>query len=87
MNTAIAKLQGEIAEINGVLELIDGKYYVNSTQLIIKKGFSKSDIDRDGSLERMWEELNGLVGQEIKVDGFMKGDKIVVLHINGIWAR
>ncbi len=79
--------QGEIAEINGVLELIDGKYYVNSTQLIIKKGFSKSDIDRDGSLERMWEELNGLVGQEIKVDGFMKGDKIVVLHINGIWAR
>lgn len=79
--------RAEIAEINGLLECIDGKYFVNGIHLIIKKGYSKSDIDRDGSLEKMWEELNGLVGQQIKVDGFMKNGEIIVFHINGIWAR
>lgn len=77
----------EFTELQGVLEKINGSYYINGIKLIIKQGFSKSDIDRDGSLERMYEELNGLVGKEVKIDGLLKDDSIVVMHINGIWAR
>ena len=77
----------EFAELQGVLEEINGSYYIDGIKLIIKQGFSKSDIDRDGSLERMYEELNGLVGKEVKIDGWLKDDSIIVMHINGIWAR
>jgi hypothetical protein len=77
----------ELVEMNGVLEYINGSYYINDTQLIIKHGLSKSDIDGDGSLEAMYEELNGLLGKEITVDGFMNEKGFVVMHINGIWAR
>jgi len=35
----------------------------------------------------MYEELNGLVGREITVDGFLNEKGFVVMHINGIWAR
>ena len=77
----------EIVEISGILEYINGSYYINDTELIIKRGFSKSDIDRDGSLERMNEEMNGLLGEEIRVDGFFKDGRLVVIHVNGIWAR
>lgn len=77
----------EFVELQGVLEEMNGSYYINGIRLMIKQGFSKSDIDRDGSLERMYEELNGLVGKEVKIDGWLKDDSIVVMHINGIWAR
>ncbi len=77
----------ELVEMNGVLEYINESYYINDTQLIIKHGLSKSDIDGDGSLETMYEELNGLVGKEITVDGFVNEKGFVVMHINGIWAR
>ncbi|HEC87894.1 MAG TPA: hypothetical protein ENI52_01100 [Thermoplasmata archaeon] len=79
--------QAEIEEIQGILEYVNGSYYINGTELMIKRGFSKSDIDRDGSLERMTEELNGLLGDEIKVDGIMHDGKMIVFHINNIWAR
>lgn len=77
----------KIVEISGILEHINGSYYINDTKLIIKRGFSKSDIDRDGSLERMDDEMKGLLGEEIRIDGFFKDGRLVVLHINGIWAR
>lgn len=77
----------EFVELQGLLEKINGSYYINGFQLMIKQGFSKSDIDRDGSIERMYDELNGLVGEEIKIDGLLKENRIVVMHINGIWAR
>lgn len=77
----------EIEEIEGILEKVNGSYYINETQLLVKRGFSKSDIDRDGSLERMEEEMDGLVGKEITVDGVMNNGKMVVFHINHIWAR
>lgn len=78
----------EITEIEGILEEINGSFYINDIQLIIKRGFSKSDIDGDGALERMAEELNGIVGNTITVDGLMnENGKMVVVHINGIWAR
>ncbi|KAA0000382.1 MAG: hypothetical protein FE047_01610 [Thermoplasmata archaeon] len=77
----------EITEIEGILEKINGSYYVNDVQLIIKRGFSKSDIDRDGALERMTEELNSLVGSTVSIDGILNNGRMVVMHINGIWAR
>ena len=77
----------EITELEGVLEYINGSYYINGIELLIKHGFSKSDIDGDMQLERMDEEMNGLVGQQITVDGFMNEKGFVVLHVNGIWAR
>ncbi len=77
----------ELVEMTGILEEINGSFYINGTILIIKHGFSKSDIDGDGSLERMYDELHGLIGEQITVDGFMNEKGCVVMHINGIWAR
>ncbi|MCD6448275.1 MAG: hypothetical protein J7L58_04445 [Thermoplasmata archaeon] len=77
----------ELVEMSGILEYNNGSYYVDGKMLIIKHGFSKSDIDRDGSLERMDAELQGLIGEQITVDGFMNEKGFVVMHINGIWAR
>ncbi len=77
----------DLMEMTGVLENINESFYINNTMLIIKHGFSKSDIDGDGLLEKMYEELNGLVGREITVDGFLNEKGFVVMHINGIWAR
>ena len=77
----------DLIEMKGTLENINGSFYINDTLLIIKHGFSKSDIDGDGLLEKMYEELNGLVGKEITVDGFLNEKGFVVMHINGIWAR
>jgi len=89
----LAKMQNtwrnvlNFTKIEGILEYTNGSYYINDTKLIIKRGFSKSDIDRDGSLERMDDEMKGLLGEEIRIDGFFKDGRLVVLHINGIWAR
>ncbi len=77
----------ELVELEGILEEINGSYYIDDIKLMIKQGFSKSDIDRDGTLERMYDELNGLVGEEIRIDGILKDSGIAVMHINGIWAR
>jgi len=80
----------EITEINGYLtnDNETGKYFVDDIEIIIKKqGFSRSDIDGDGSLEHLREEVNGLIGQIITVDGTSINGAIIVEHINGIWAR
>ena len=77
----------ELTEMGGILEYDNGSYYLGNKMLIIKHGFSKSDIDRDGSLERMDAELQGLIGEEVTIDGFMIEKGFVVMHINGIWAR
>lgn len=76
-----------MVKIEGILEFNNGSFFVNDTMLIIKHGFSKSDIDGDGSLERMFSELYGLIGEEITIDGFLNDRGLVVVHINGIWAR
>ena len=79
--------RADITELEGVLEYSNGSYFVDGTALIVKlRGFSKSDIDSDGALERLMEELDGLVGEEVIVDGTVKDDgRIFVVHINGIF--
>ena len=78
----------EITEIQGYLVYDNetGSYFVDDTEILLKKqGFSRSDIDGDGSLEHLWEEVNGLVGEIITVDGTLLDQALVVEHINGIW--
>jgi hypothetical protein len=60
---------------------------VEGTQLIIKQGISRSDIDSDGALEPIRKEINGLLGENISVDGTTIEGGLVVIHINGIWVR
>lgn len=80
----------EITEMQGYLSYDNktGSYFVDETKIILKKqGFSRSDIDGDGSLEPLWGEINGLVGGIITVDGTFLDKALVVEHINGVWVR
>jgi len=77
----------DVVTIEGTLENINGSFYVDGYELKIKRGYSRSDIDGDGALERMYEEFAGLEGSDVTVDGVMHNGWIMVMHINGIWAR
>ena len=80
--------QTDIMELEGILESINGSYFVDGTKLsITKRGMSQSDIDGDGALEPINEELYGLLGENITVDGTTVEGGMVVIHINGIWTR
>jgi len=86
------RMPQEISEISGILEY-DGEYTINnqtiffgSMRMLFHK-VAKSDYDRDGQLESMYYELDGLLGTEVTLDGFYKGDVFVPFHINGIWYR
>ena len=77
----------EITEIQGYFTYDNetNNYFVDDTEIILKKqGFSRSDIDGDGSLEHLWEEVNGLAGEIITVDGTLLDQALVAEHINGI---
>lgn len=79
--------QADITEITGVLEQANESYVIDGTEVLFRKrGYSRSDIDGDGSLERMVDEISGLAGQEITVDGTMTERGLLVMHVNGIWA-
>jgi hypothetical protein len=78
----ITEIQGELVYDNET-----GSYFVDAKEIAIKKrGFSRSDIDGDGSLESLGNEVNGLVGQTITVDGILVDEILLVVHINGIWV-
>lgn len=80
--------QNDIVELEGIMESINGSFFVNGTELFItKNGRSLSDIDGDGKLEPMIEEINGLVGENVSVDGTTIEGGLLVIHINGIWAK
>jgi len=83
------RIPGEMnfMQINGTLENINGTFYVGGYELRIKRGYSRSDIDGDGLLERMYQEFAGLEGTNVTVDGIANDGCIMVMHINGIWAR
>jgi len=70
--------------INGTLEKINGSYFVDGYHIIIPNRIARSDYDGDGVLERMRVEMDGLVGQEVKIDGYILNENIKPLHINGI---
>jgi hypothetical protein len=81
-NRDITEIQGELTYDNET-----SSYFVGDTGIVIKKrGFSRSDIDGDESLEPLWEELKGLVGETITVDGTLYDEVLVIEHINGIWV-
>ncbi|MEA2054904.1 MAG: hypothetical protein U9O96_07375 [Candidatus Thermoplasmatota archaeon] len=89
------RMPHEISEITGILEH-DGNSYAIKNQTIFfgptDKLFSKvarSDYDRDGQMESMYYELEGLMetGEEITLDGFYREDVFIPAHINGMWYR
>jgi len=86
------RMPDEISEISGILEY-DGKYTINNQTIffgpmgMLFNKVAQSDYDRDGQLESMYYELNGLLGTQVNLDGFYKGDVFIPAHINGIWYR
>jgi hypothetical protein len=78
----------EMMELSGVLEKTNETFYVGGTELALcLQRISRSDIDGDGNLERLGEEMDGLVGEYITVDGTMHEGYLVCVHVNGIWIR
>lgn len=77
-----------VMELEGVLENSNGSFFVDGTELCFAgPGRPRSDIDGDGILERLHEELDGLVGDMVTVDGAMAHGRLVVMHVNGISVR
>lgn len=78
----------ETTGLSGVLECSNGSYTVAGTRLLFRgQRVSRSDIDGDGSLERLHDEFDGLVGEEVTVDGTSVENGLLVVHVNGIWIR
>lgn len=83
----ITRLEGALAYDNDT-----GTYYIDGTVLYLGPDtfldrLARSDYDGDGSYEYVWEELQGLLGSNIVVNGLIDGDTLYVSHINGIWLR
>ena len=77
-----------VTELSGTLEYSNESYIVDGTRLLVNgRRMSRSDIDGDGMLERLREELNGLVGTSVAVDGATVEHGLLVAHVNGIWVR
>ncbi len=74
----------QFVQLNGTLEEINGSYYINGLRIVLPNRMARSDYDGDGLLERMHEELAGLVGSAVTIDGYVFNDIIKPLHINGI---
>ena len=74
----------QFVQLNGTLEEINGSYYINGLRIALPNRMARSDYDNDGLLERMHQELAGLAGNIVTVDGYVFNDIIKPLHINGI---
>jgi len=83
----------EISEITGTLEFANNSYTVNGQEIffgnmgMLFNRVARSDYDRDGQIESMYYELQGLLDKEVTLDGFYRGDIFVPAHIDGIWYR
>ncbi len=77
-------VMAEFVEVTGELEKINGTYFIAGYKLIIPNRYARSDYDGDGVLERMRGELDGLVGENITIDGYIHNENLKPLHINGI---
>jgi hypothetical protein len=78
----------EITELEGILEYDNEthSFLIDGTELLLKKrGYPRSDIDSDGSLESLFQELNGLVDETVTMDGTLINGALAIIHINGIW--
>ena len=81
---------GNMTEITGILEYDEGYFIVDSTELhfgpqrYITSTESPYDYDEDGQIEIIFEELQGLVGLEVTVEGHLQSDNwLSVFYING----
>ena len=87
------RMPQEISEITGELEYNNGTYMVNGQTIffgparMLFNKVARSDYDRDGQIESVYYELQGLLGKEVNLDGFYKGDVFIPAHIDGIWYR
>ncbi len=83
-----APRETNIVALEGVLENVNGSFFVDGTRLLVNgRRMSRSDIDGDGMLERLREELNGLVGTNVAVDDTTVEHGLLVAHVNGIRVR
>ncbi|MCD6299032.1 MAG: hypothetical protein J7L93_00300 [Thermoplasmata archaeon] len=87
------RMPQEISEITGTLEFANNSYTVNGQEIffgnmgMLFNRVARSDYDRDGQIESMYYELQGLLDKEVTLDGFYRGDIFVPAHIDGIWYR
>ena len=70
--------------LNGEIKKVNQSYFIDEYKIILPNRMARSDYDGDGKLERMHMELDGLVGSNVTIDGYIFNDKIRPLHINGI---
>ena len=87
------RMPQEISEITGILEYENGSYTINEQEIffgpagMLFNKVARSDYDRDGQIESVYYELQGLLGKEVNLDGVYKGDVFIPAHIDGIWYR
>ncbi|MCD6512584.1 MAG: hypothetical protein J7K61_03175 [Thermoplasmata archaeon] len=77
-------VMAEFVELNGVIEKINGTYYIDGYRIVLPNKQARSDYDGDGLLERMRMEIDGLVGENVNIDGYTHNGNLRPLHINGI---
>jgi hypothetical protein len=80
--------------IEGVLTFDGTYFYINGVELhfgptwYITNAVSAYDYDGDGTKELIYDELQGLVGDTISVEGHMQSDDwMSVFSINGVIYR
>ena len=79
-----------LTEITGFLEYSDNIYSVDDVEVhfgpywYITNTQASFDFDGDGSLEPIFDELQGLVGSEVTLEGHLQSDNwLSVFYING----
>ncbi len=84
-----------MVEITGILEYNDTVFTIEGTILnfgcynYLNTTISPYDFDGDGTLETILNELFGMVGTSITVEGYMccHHSRLMVIYINGILYR
>ncbi|HDS59714.1 MAG TPA: hypothetical protein ENN54_05430, partial [Thermoplasmatales archaeon] len=89
---APVRLPGEIVELVGILTCDDGYTVGNQSiafgpQARLFNTLARSDYDQDGQFESMYDELEGLTGTTVTLDGFYRDGVFVPLHINSMLYR
>ena len=83
----LSRLEGVLAYDNDTKTyMIDGTVLYLGTELFMDR-MARSDYDGDGAYEHVGDELQGLVGTPVVVNGLLDSDTLYVSHINGIWLR
>jgi len=77
-------VMAEFVELNGTIEEINGSFYIDGYKILLPRRMARSDYDGDGMLERMYNEIRGLIGKVVTIDGYVFHGNIKPMHINGI---